>query len=393
MRMSRIVLASALAALSAVGAGAAPLPGDIDKGPGFTLPARDNDVAVVIGIEKYGELPSSEFSAGDAQLVRDYLLALGFAERNIKLIINEKATLSAISAAIGGWLPRQVKPDSKVFVYYSGHGSPDVTNAEKPEAFLVPHDGNPNDLAFTGYAVETLKEKLGALKAAQVIVVMDSCFSGAGGRSVLARGARPLVSQMAAIGALPAHMAILSATQANQISTSSPAKKHGVLTYHFLNALREGKGRLGDIYQAIKPKVEDDANRLNVQQSPSVTPALPLLKGRFALFDEAAVAAALKEQEEAAEKARLENDDKSKLQAEQRKLEDEKKQMAAEREAEKKRLADEKQRMQDEAARLERQHREKEAAQRREFDEEKRRLERLRKSAPAGDPVFIPPTF
>ncbi|MDO8756446.1 MAG: caspase family protein, partial [Elusimicrobiota bacterium] len=164
MRISVLVLASALAAMVAAGVGAAPLPEDVDKGLGFSLPARENDFAIVIGIEKYSELPSSEYSAADAELVRDYLISLGFPERNIQFIVNEKATLSRLAKTIESWLPRQVKPNSKVFVYYSGHGAPDVTKADKPEAFLVPHDGDPNDLAFTGYAVETLKRKLGELK-------------------------------------------------------------------------------------------------------------------------------------------------------------------------------------------------------------------------------------
>ena len=44
--------------------------------------------------------------------------------------------------------------------------------------------------------IAALKAKAEALKAKEVIVAMDACFSGAGGRSVLAKGARPLVMQV-----------------------------------------------------------------------------------------------------------------------------------------------------------------------------------------------------
>ncbi|MBU4320330.1 MAG: caspase family protein, partial [Nitrospinae bacterium] len=60
---------------------------DIDK-PSFAIAERifgDNDVAVVIGIEGYQALPKSDYSYDDARLVKDYLKALGFKERNIEL--------------------------------------------------------------------------------------------------------------------------------------------------------------------------------------------------------------------------------------------------------------------------------------------------------------------
>jgi uncharacterized protein (UPF0332 family) len=56
---------------------------------------------------------------------------------------------------------------------------------------------------------------------AEVVLVLDSCFSGAGGKSVLAKGAIPLV-MMTTSTVLPSNIAVLSATQGSQISTSSP---------------------------------------------------------------------------------------------------------------------------------------------------------------------------
>ncbi|MBA3061176.1 MAG: hypothetical protein FP832_05965, partial [Nitrospirae bacterium] len=105
---------------------------------------------------------------------------------------------------------------------------------------------------------------------------------GAGGRSVLAKGARPLV-MMTDVSVLSSNMAVLSATQGTQISTSSPEKGHGVFTYYFLKAVKDGKKTLSEIYEYIKPLVEDEAKQLNVQQSPSISPDAEKLKGRFLL--------------------------------------------------------------------------------------------------------------
>ncbi len=254
---------------------------DIDK-PFFSTASKimgANDYAIIIGIEGYSSLPKSDYSYDDAKMVKDYLKALGVKERNIELLTDEKATLSGIMKSIEAWLPNKLKKGGKVFVYYSGHGAP---NPVTGEAFIVPYDGDPNYLNITGYPLKRLYEKLGRLQASEVIVVLDSCFSGAGGRSVLAKGARPLVITSQS-SVLPQNLVVLAATQGAQISTSSQEKGHGIFTYYFLKALKDGKKSVSEIYEHIKPYVEDDAQSINVQQSPSINPNVDKLKGRFLL--------------------------------------------------------------------------------------------------------------
>lgn len=95
----------------------------------------EHDLAVIIGIEGYQNLPKSDYSYDDARLVKDYVKALGFKERNVDLITDEKATLSGIAKAMEAWLPNKAREDSRVFIYYSGHGAPDPVSGE---AYLVP---------------------------------------------------------------------------------------------------------------------------------------------------------------------------------------------------------------------------------------------------------------
>lgn len=252
---------------------------NINNIPVFENSSREDDFAVVIGIEKYQDSPMSEFSKSDAGIVKSYFKALGFKERNIELITDEKATRSGIEKAIEAWLPNKVKKNSKVYVYYSGHGAPEPTTGE---AYIVPYDGDPNYLSITGYPLKRLYDRLGKLQAQEVVVLLDSCFSGSGGRSVLAKGARPLV-MLPGTTVLPANMVVLTATQGSQISTSSPEKEHGVFTYYFLQALKDGKKELSEIYDYIKPLIEDEAKLLNVSQSPSITPESAKIKGKFSL--------------------------------------------------------------------------------------------------------------
>lgn len=254
----------------------------VDKTPIIEKSLRvigPNDVAIVIGIEKYQNIPKSEYSNSDAKLVKNYFKALGFQERNIEILTDERATRTSIEKTVEGWLPNRLKKNSKVFVYYSGHGSHDPSTGD---AYIVPYDGDPNYLSMTGYPLKRLYSKLGGLDSKEIIVILDSCFSGAGGRSVLALGARPLVMNTESL-ILPSNLAVLTATQGSQISTSSPEKEHGIFTYYFLKAIKDGKKNLAEIYEYITPLIEDEAKMINVQQSPSINPNINALVGRFYL--------------------------------------------------------------------------------------------------------------
>ncbi|MFI5346979.1 MAG: caspase family protein [Elusimicrobiota bacterium] len=398
MKKTRAVAVSlgtfVLAALLFSPVRAEPSKDDISQPPDFGLEPRDHDVAVVVGIEKYRDIEApSTYSADDATLVKGYLKSMGFRESNIRLMTNDRATRTDFIKNIEKWLPDNAKPDGKVFFYYSGHGSPDLSDAAHPRAFLLPYDGDPNDLGNTGYSIERLYDHLGKLHAQEVIVVLDSCFSGQGGRSVLAQGARPMVNNIIPIGVIGGNMAVLTATQPNQISTSSPDKKHGIMTYYFLKALRDGTSNMTAIYKKIKPFVEDDAHALGVTQSPNLMMGTSAGPHPFALAADLdlAIARQKKIELEKAEQAKKDAEQKrlaeeQRLADEQKRLEDEKKRMAdAQRESDRKH--------QEDMARIQAENDRKAAEQQRQFDEEKRRLERERKTAPTEEPAFVPPTF
>jgi Caspase domain len=248
--------------------------------PKLASKTNENNFAVVVGIETYRALPRSDYSGSDAVLMKEYLKASGFPERNIMLLTDGNAGLADIRKSLERWLPNQVNKNSTVVFYYSGHGAPEPSSGN---GFLVPFDGDPNYLEDTAYSLKRLYEMLGKLKAKHVVAMLDSCFSGSGGRSVLAKGARPLVIVQEA-QKTPDNLLVLSATQGVQISSSDPEKRHGIFTYHLLSAMREGIGDVAKIYQEIKPKVEDDARKMNVEQSPTISTAPEKVVGRFMLF-------------------------------------------------------------------------------------------------------------
>ncbi len=234
--------------------------------PNYSKKTRPDDLAVVIGIEKYQNLPAASFAERDATAVRAHLVALGYPERNIFSLIGPQATKSAFTKELEARLKKLVKPDSTVFVYYSGHGAPDPKSGA---AYLVPYDGDPEFLDETAYSLKRLYAKLGALKARRVIVALDSCFSGAGGHSVLAKGVRPLVTRIEAVEP-SGPVAALTASSGGEISGALDEQGHGLFTYYFLKGLNDGDMTLGALHGYLKSHVEDEARRHNRDQTPQL---------------------------------------------------------------------------------------------------------------------------
>lgn len=250
---------------------AARLHSDVDI-PRYSLAERPDDFALVIGVEDYlSGLPPAQFAERDAKAVRNHLRALGFLARNIQYFTGKRAVRSVISAYLEDWLPRNVKADSRVFIYFSGHGAPDPGTGQ---AYLMPSDGDPNFLKKTAYPVKKLYAHANALKAEKVIVALDACFSGAGGRSVLPEGARPLVLKVKSSMEAKARIVLFAAAAPTQITATLKDQGHGIFTYYLLKGISGGaKDRTGAItprglYEYLRPKVRDAANRQNRDQTP-----------------------------------------------------------------------------------------------------------------------------
>jgi len=225
-------------------------------------------------------IPKADFADHDARIMAEYLTkVMGYPEENIVTLINDRALKSDLEKYLGKWLPNNVEKDSSVFIYYSGHGAP---NPKTGDAFLVPYDGDPSFIEETGYPLKRLYAKLDKLPAKEIIVVLDSCFSGAGGRSVLAKGARPLVMNIDKQVFHSDSIAILSAAAGNQISSTYEEKGHGLFTYFFLKGIKNGNTEIGTLYNYLKPQVERIARKTyNNEQTPGLTAPRGLLSLRL----------------------------------------------------------------------------------------------------------------
>lgn len=240
---------------------------DVDHPPVGKALAKKHAYAVVIGIEQYQQqLPRADFAAHDARIMGQYLSkTLGYAEENVVVLLNDRATKNGVEKYIEGWLPDHVEAGDSVFIYFSGHGAPNATTGK---AYLVPYDGDPAFVEQTGYPLDRLYDKLAALPAKDVVVMLDSCFSGAGGRSVIGKGMRPMVLSVENPLLAKGKVVVLAASGGGQVSSTYNQQSHGLMTYFFLKGLqgeadanRDGRIELRELYEYLKPQVERTARR------------------------------------------------------------------------------------------------------------------------------------
>ncbi|HAS53249.1 MAG TPA: peptidase C14 [Nitrospiraceae bacterium] len=250
---------------------------DVDDIPSAKAKLNKNAYAIVIGIEQYRQkLPKADFAVSDAKIMVEYLTrVLGYPEENVITLLNDHASNVDLVKYFEKWLPNNVEPGASVFIYYSGHGAP---NPKTGDAYLVPYDGDPSFIDETGYSLKRMYAALGKLPAKKIIVALDSCFSGAGGRSVIAKGSRPLVMNLQTATALAANMTVLSASSGEQTSSTYDEKGHGLFTYFMLKGIKDenvvkpdGSIAISDLFGYIKPQVERIARKqYNNEQSPQL---------------------------------------------------------------------------------------------------------------------------
>ena len=123
-----------------------------------TPQAEAKKAAVIIGIGEYqGRTKSLPGGPGDAAILRETLLASGWDDANIKMLVNETATASNIRDATR-WLVDQSADDSFSVFSYTGHvkqktGDED-RDGEANDEFLWPHD---NDFISDGELATSLR--------------------------------------------------------------------------------------------------------------------------------------------------------------------------------------------------------------------------------------------
>lgn len=244
--------------------------------------------ALIVGIEDYAHLPDAEYARKDALVVKEYFIRiLGVPASNIILLMDNNATKARMESFIHDYLPRNLKRDSQLYVYFAGHGAPDV---KKGSAYLVPYDGDTRFLTSTGYQLKEFYADLDKIGNGHTYIFLDACFSGIASRAaeMLAKGMRPALihvedTQISRKNAN--HMVAISSSSAGEPSNAYPDTEHGLFTYFLLKGLVGEADANADkwlsvkeVYQYVFKNVSKQAQRMGSQQMPIITPSIAQTK-------------------------------------------------------------------------------------------------------------------
>ena len=202
--------------------------------PKYPLFQNPNRIALVIGVGDYKKLPKLPCSINDARLMKEIVKKLmGVKDENLKYL--ENPSLAEMRTGIR-WLVTKAmaRKHPEVIVYYSGHGTTD--DRGEPYWLPVDADNDVNYLCETGMKVDEIYNKLAQITNAEIVVIVDACFSGKG-KSVALKGAKPL---FVAKITRPKDFSILLSSREDQISTYLEDIGYSTFTYAFYKALLVG---------------------------------------------------------------------------------------------------------------------------------------------------------
>jgi septal ring factor EnvC (AmiA/AmiB activator) len=189
--------------------------------------------ALVIGNNSYqsANYPSLQSAVNDATAVAQLLRERYGYQTNLLLNATRFQMLTALNEA-----REALGPDDNLLLYYAGHGE---IGADGKQGYWVPTDGQAG-MVNTWVSNTAISEILETMKARHVLVVADSCYSGA-----MTRAAVPVASAAVAEGKWAEWVKTMAAGRSRMVLTSGGVQpvpdtgtgKHSFFARAFLNTL------------------------------------------------------------------------------------------------------------------------------------------------------------
>ena len=199
--------------------------------------------AIIMGISNYPGINPLKFADKDALLFSEFLQSPGGGNskrENIKLLINDSATMNDFYAGALGWLKtKNLKKGDRLYLYFSGHG----VAMNEALYFFLPYDCKPekdeNNYLMTGninmYNVKYAVIAPYVSRGVEVMLIMDACRSNEipGGKESPQNFTNKFIVQQEM-----GEMMLLS-TGPGQVSIESASigNGHGLFTYNLIEGL------------------------------------------------------------------------------------------------------------------------------------------------------------
>ena len=150
----------------------------------------DNSYALIIGIDKYQNVQPLNYAVKDAESIQDILVnTFDFPEDNVTLLKNEEATKQNILKSFSE-ITKKAEDSDRVLIFFAGHGETMDLPEGGEKGYLLPVEGDREDLYLTGLPMEELRQIALISRAKHMLYLVDACYGG-----IAAVGSRGLDSK------------------------------------------------------------------------------------------------------------------------------------------------------------------------------------------------------
>ncbi|MDP7609616.1 MAG: caspase family protein, partial [Candidatus Marinimicrobia bacterium] len=139
----------------------------------------DNNWALVVGINIYQNAPDLSYAVEDALAIKNMLINQhGFPRKNVRYLIDQDATQSNIKKQLSN-ITKAAGENDRVVFYFAGHGETQPLGLEEGDVgFLLPFDGDADDLYFSAIDMGELTRISNYSKAKHMLFLVDACYGG-----------------------------------------------------------------------------------------------------------------------------------------------------------------------------------------------------------------------
>jgi len=219
--------------------------------------------AIIIGINNYQVASPLGYAVSDAKTISELLgEKFGFASSEMQVLLDEEATKTRILAEYLKWANHGASADDRLLFFFAGHGYT-VPSRRGEVGYLVPHDGNPDDLSSL-IRWDELTRNAELFKSKHMLFIMDACYGGLALTRAPGPGSMRFLKDML----LRFSRQVLTAGKADEVVADSggPIPDHSIFTGHLIEALngkaatRDGVITANGVMAYVYEKVSRDQN-------------------------------------------------------------------------------------------------------------------------------------
>ena len=220
-------------------------------GVSFSSPQPGNDFyseswALLIGINKYHNETHLNYAVADAERMHRLLTEkLDFPADNVFMLLDEEATLINIKKEMNK-LSEVANDSDRVLIYFAGHGITEPLPKGGEEGYLIPIEGDKNDLYTTSLPMSEMKRISKRVSAKDMLFLMDACYSGlmgVGNRGLsLDESANMSLRKIAAGGS----RTVITAGRKGEIAQENAEWGHSPFVKNLVSGLEKGMADLND---------------------------------------------------------------------------------------------------------------------------------------------------